>query len=322
MPRKDQLSPQDFALDAADFFLSAARRAETAGFLSESKADLLKESLWYLLRKQIERFTLQDSSSVPVETAQSLLRSVHYTLGIRLKQSGAGQDPARMLAARPVQALFEEGQQVLQQRLARGSVSLGLLRKTAPALANQAFLDTIGQALPEFFIRYDLWFQAHETPCLIDYPLFEPVTGFSGLEYIERYIKTLGCENAFCRCFSPNATARLLSGYCPEPDRLLINVFEPLLLNALGLTMLGKDPLMLDIPAPEKRGLLNLLTPLSPPALEKKLAQAADTLCGRLGIPGKDAADYVRAASEKLSFQIGHQIKEGNPDLLFVSFPL
>lgn len=55
--------------------------------LTETEANQLLEKLWCLLAKRTERYTMGDSTSVPVETAQELLASICFTLQFEMEVS-------------------------------------------------------------------------------------------------------------------------------------------------------------------------------------------------------------------------------------------
>lgn len=44
--------------------------------LYEKDIAIIKNNLWFLLSKQIKRYTMGDSSSVPIEIAEELLKSI------------------------------------------------------------------------------------------------------------------------------------------------------------------------------------------------------------------------------------------------------
>lgn len=48
--------------------------------INEEDRELIKLKFWILLGKRIERYTMGDSSSVPVEIAEELLKSICFSL--------------------------------------------------------------------------------------------------------------------------------------------------------------------------------------------------------------------------------------------------
>ena len=58
-----------------------------------------------------------------------------------------------------------------------------------------------------------------------------------GVEFMERYLQEIDGENAFLRTFPPRAVHRLLLGLSREYASAPVNLFEPVCLSALGLTL-------------------------------------------------------------------------------------
>jgi len=318
LSKLSQFPPLDFRLDAADFYLSVARSAarsvvrsaESGEAWTDSQAQAWQARLWAALQRQIALFTLGDSSSVPAETAQSVLRSVHYAMGIRLKQAGDEAGAYAMLKEREPEELLQEGRDVLRKRLTRGKVSLGLAQSTSVPCSNIAYRDTLYTALPMFFRLYDPLFAAHETPCMIDYPLFSPVTGLSGLEYIEQYLSRITMENALCRHFTPKQIDGLLAQSCPEPAEMLINLFEPVFFSAIGAEMLAARPE--DGAVPKQACLLSELQSLSAKQIEDRFVRAAGQVLSRYRIEGAQTKAYYQKAAAELSHRMFTRLRSGS----------
>ena len=73
------------------------REAMVAGPLTAAEEGVVRERLYALLTEQTRRYTLGESSSVPVELAEELLRSLGFTLGLSLE----GGERARAEEYRP-----------------------------------------------------------------------------------------------------------------------------------------------------------------------------------------------------------------------------
>ena len=55
--------------------------------ITKEDRELIEIKMWNLLGKWTERYTMGDSTSVPVEAAEELLRSISFSIGIMLKDS-------------------------------------------------------------------------------------------------------------------------------------------------------------------------------------------------------------------------------------------
>ena len=80
--------------------------------------------------------------------------------------------------------------------------------------------------------------------------LSQPVSeALRGVDYVNEWLRRLCLEQAFLDCFDPVLIRTVLEQSCPDYRNLLINLYEPVAVNALGLAILGDDPRTLSIPA-------------------------------------------------------------------------
>jgi hypothetical protein len=291
----------------------------TGGALTDDEAVSIQERLFSLLARQTGRFTMGDSSSVRTETAEALLRSVCFTLGVCLKDADGERQALERLKAQSIDSLFGMGQEEVKRLVQRGRIMLQALQERRICTRNRAYNDTVN-ALPEFFRRYDMLFLAHEIPCDIDYQLFLPVGDLGGIEYMLEYMRHLAAENAFCLGFPPGYIERLLHGMIRDADELLINIFEPVFNNAVGLRLLHADIRALDITPAMRERLAGNLKRLSPDALPNRIAQAADSVCEELHMESPEVRAYIREAGDRLADRLARQLGTGGLEGIFVTF--
>lgn len=284
-----------------------------------------------LLERQVGLYTGADSASVPVETAQELLRSVLFCLQNAPRRGGVpfGRENAAAQAQGPDAALGEEaeffvpeglgraglwlrkGQRALERRRQEGEALLAAVVQRPTPCPNAAYKETIA-ALESFFVWYDIRFFAHQIPCMITYPLAQAVPdALLGVHYINEYLCRLRSENCFCRCFAPLAASALLHRARPGWQGLPHNLFQPVFVQALGRQLLGRQPRALLMDTEMQTRLVNILAPLRQAGgrLEEKLGNVTAGLCDRLRLwqpevraytlrCAKDLAVYLAAADD------------------------
>ena len=81
---------------------------------------------------------------------------------------------------------------------------LGRTRQVAPAALDgpQYFASLLGQGLAGFFRLYQPDDFPQELPISADYPVYQPITGVTGIEYMTQYLRCLAYENQFLLLFS------------------------------------------------------------------------------------------------------------------------
>jgi hypothetical protein len=255
-----------------------------------------------------------ESSSVPVETAQELLSSVCFVIGEAAEQ---GEGSLAVLSGSDPDILFERGQKAIQEKIAEGRKLWTDACLTAPEIRSQSYRDTLRE-IGAFFRQYDFRFFAHQIPCSIDYQLCLPVPeSLSGIRYVNEYLRRILIENGILHCFEKDRVIRLLKSCCPDYDGLLINLCEPAVTNALGLTLLGEDPRSLQISDEHRETLLELLHPF--PRLKKKAAleHAAEQLCRFLQIRDPAAKKYLSQIADGICPRLSSAVKAGDLSGLF-----
>lgn len=156
--------------------------------LSEAETGWFSEKLWYLLAKQTERYTMGDSTSVPVETAQELLASICFTLQFEMEISGLSLHD---LLGADLYIVLKDGQAHLEKKTREVKSLWKHLYASVEPLGNPSVLESF-DFIEQFFKRYDYVFFAHQTPWDMGIPLFGPDTGgCKGIFYVEAYLNKL-----------------------------------------------------------------------------------------------------------------------------------
>lgn len=300
-----------------DLITSAGHLTETA--LSDEEMLAVQVKLWQLLARRTRKYTKGDSTSVPVETAEELLKSLCFTLGEYLKEKG--QTPKLLLDAEleELNKLFNCGVKVIEGKIETGKELWRSACLGAPSVENLSFRHTL-QSIGGFFRYYDYRFLAHQIPCDIDYQLCRPVPDHNlGIEFINEYLRRVIIENNILRPFETGLVIRLLERYCPDYKGLLINLCEPVIVNAIGLTLIGTDPLTLDITESDRIALAGLFRQLPEKRARLALEEAAGQLCLALGIKEPVHQDYLAWTSADLYPRLSAALPHGDLKGIFLS---
>ncbi|MDX9872517.1 MAG: DUF6179 domain-containing protein, partial [Clostridia bacterium] len=289
--------------------LNAVTGQDVTELLSEEELLTIQVKLWQLLAKRTRKYTMGDSTSVPVETAQELMTSLCFTLEQYLKESG--QSP-KLLVSAELDQLFNLGQKIIETKMETGRQLWKTAGLGAPKIANISFQDTL-RSIGSFFKRYDYRFFAHQIPCSLDYQLCHAVQGSKlGIEYINEYLRRMIIENNFLRHYETALVIRLLESYCPDYQGLLINLCEPVLVNAVGLTLLGNNPLSLEITDNARIQLAALFEQMPKDQALFGIREAALRLCSLLGIADSASREYLARTAEETYPRIRAALPAGN----------
>jgi hypothetical protein len=268
----------------------------------------VQAALGALLAERTALYTMNESTSVPEQTAQELLRSVCYTLGV---DPSAGPEALLALAGADLHKRFARGTQTLQGKIKLGKKLWEAACVSLPEIRNRSLTDTL-TSIGQGWDQYDYRYFAHEFPCDVDYQLCLPVPETRyGVDYVVEYLRRVLTENSFLRRFPAENCIRLLERSCGDYRGLLINLFEPAAVNAVGLALLDDDPRTLNVTREQQERLLMLLRPLSKPELTALLSGGAAVLSDRMAL-SKEERRYLTAAAEELSPHIAAAAAAGD----------
>lgn len=281
--------------------------------LPESQYMLLQSRLYMLLGEQTERYTMGESTSVTVETAQELLSSLCYTLSVAL---GNDRGCEKLLSCDPA-SLLKKGQELLKTKLAELKELWSKVCRTAPNIPNSYYRDTL-KGIGVYLDHYDLYFFAHSRPACIDYPLM--VLSFEklqGLNYTEMYLKCMLAENVLLSKFDSVTVAKLLRKVFPNYEDHYMNLCEQPLINAIGLAAVGKPftGILID------EGDMEMITERlgDSDKLRKGIDAAISRIYLELGFSDGFVLTYLLCYAEMLVPRIGSVLDTGDLSGVFIS---
>ena len=159
------------------------------------------------------------------------------------------------------------------------------------------------------------------TKCAMDYQLSQPVSeALQGVDYINEWLRRLCLEQEFLRRFDQPSARAVVARSCPDYRRLLINLFEPVAVNALGLALLGEDPRILSVSPSLRRKLELQFAPLTEAESNAALSAGAESLCAWLGIQNQQATRYLNGLALGLRPRLRAALDAGTLEYVFLEF--
>lgn len=306
-------------LNQTYYFQSLIEEGHRLKLLSDSELENIQLQSVQLLAQRTKRFTGGESSSVKVETAQSILQSIFHSIGIYLKSFPDPDMSIVVLKEKSLAELFEQGKSLIKSQVEYAKQLFAEIQKDCLITENCAYNDTIQKGIPEFFSAFDADFAAHETPASIDYPLSDDKMDLIGIEYISNYLHKLSLENEFCKNFPGHDIHCLLRGYDDHYEDLLINIFALVLTNALGSILADKNAIQLNIQTSDREYLQHNLANLSKDALTTLLQNASQRIIKELNISNQRLQKHITATIENISTKLKHALDNNRLDSIFIS---
>ncbi|NFC76897.1 hypothetical protein EXM99_09115 [Clostridium botulinum] len=273
-----------------------------------------------LLRVKLKYYTKDESSSVMEEVAESILQCIDYTIGIYLKNFENIELITEELKHTSLSDMLKIGQDLIKNKELECKKLFNDIKANKLKVDNYSYNDTIDDGIPPFFKEYDDFFAPHETPGSIDYQLYIDNMDCIGIEYIYNYLYNLSLENEFCNKFDISEINKLLKGYDKKCELLLINIFELVLTNSLGLIMCNKDLNSLNINNLDIEIIKNRLEKLSIEELKTELIRDAKICLEVLEIKNTELMTYIKKGILNIALLINERIKLNKLETVFISF--
>lgn len=256
--------------------------------LSDAERLTFMERIYDLLSHQTTKYLSGDSTSIPANTAEELLRSLVYTLRLTMLENGTSE---RELLTTDLDELLQHGQRNLQNKLTAVHALWERACLTLPEIPNDYLQDTL-KAINGFFKHYDLWYFAHQIPCVIDYPLCIQISEeLQGVSYVEQWLHCLLIENWLLSRFQPQTVSSLLSETVIDYWKYPLNLCEQPIVNAVGLAILGRSALPLKISDEDCHEISKLLFGCDD--IKAELNRGVTSISAELCAP-KEVETYIR----------------------------
>ncbi|MDF2541483.1 MAG: hypothetical protein K0S47_1201 [Herbinix sp.] len=300
------------------YFQSIFQEACNTNLISEQEAKRIQMELVTLMTKQVERYTNDESSSVPVEKAQEILQSICYGIGIQLKKSIDTNDSINQLKKSNLSELYIKGLLDMNSIYGKGKELLENLQHNRIKTENIAYHDTLFVGIPKFFHDYNMEFGAHDNPGFVDYPLCNPVEHRLGIEFIYEYLIRLTEENIFCKRFPAVEMEQLLYCYDKESIHLLVNLYELVITNALGCELTGQIQPTLQMRPEDLIWMMHAFEGATMEQLYQKLFEAYEAVAKKLFIKEETPSWYTMQALKMIAARFAHNLNTGTLEQLFI----
>ncbi|MCR1897476.1 DUF6179 domain-containing protein [Irregularibacter muris] len=304
-------------LSGKNYFASLIEQGRFYALLSDTEIERIQIESLTLLAKQTELFNHGASSSIPIEKAQDLLASILYTLGVQLKSYASPEDAIDRLKTENLDRLFYLGLKKINRKILIAKQTHLRLKRCLFKTKNVFYRLTAVDGINGFFKVYHPKFSAQEIHITADYPTFNGVDDLDGIEFIEKYLQNLTHENRFCSYFSEIAVHHLLCGLDEDYQKILLNVYEPVLIASLGCILTHHAGRDLNLNHKDIHTLANLFSGKDTDEVEQLIKNALDKLIAELGC-SSDLSNYLRNSITKIAVSIKNAAHHNCLDKVFL----
>ena len=283
-------------LDKNQYTVSLLKEGFRAGIIDKAAVERIQTEIIFILRDLIMRYTKGESSSVTNETAEKILNSIYYSIDAYTLSFKNPEDSIAVLKVKSIKEIYEKGVETVTSCVNDGKVLYKEISENRLKLPLQAYNLTI-DSIADFFEKYGIVFDAHNTMADIDYPLVFDNMSIRGIFYIKQYLETLKVETEFCRYFNVEEIEKTLKNYgrvCGiDYITSLINIFEVVINNSIFSVMVGNKAECLVISQYQGEFLNRKFTSLTTDEIDFILEMAVERIIDDLKIENAVLIDYI-----------------------------
>lgn len=301
------------------YFRSLIEEAFSLGMINEEEVDNIQYQCMELLTVKLEKLNKGESSSVRVETAEKIMISNLYTIGLWLKSLTDADEAIKDIKKTHILLIYERGRKRIDTKLNSARHIHMMVLKNLLKTDNYTYNATIKDGINGFFKIYNADYEANEIHITADYPLSIPVSRLAGIEFILKYLENVYYENMFCACFSSYDIEHLLFGYSKDYKLLVINIYEIVLTAAIGCKIAEKRALDLNIMPVHRKIIEDALFLKSEEETERIVIKASEELEEELCVNNIYLKQYIKNSLPKVTSSVINAARLNTLENVFVS---
>ncbi|WBW97285.1 DUF6179 domain-containing protein [Oceanirhabdus sp. W0125-5] len=303
-------------LNKNQYTFSILKEGFRLGLIDKNTINNIQIQIMNILKDLITRYTVGESSSVPITTGEKLLASICYCIDAYCDSFNDIEECIDELKTSNIRELYEKGVELVTSYVEETRIFYEKIKKDRLHIELQAYDDTIDEGLGSFFKDYEVVFNAHDTMGSIDYPLTFDDMSIRGINYIKNYLNTLEIETFFCKFFSTEDTIKTLNYYGEIYNTdyrfELINVFEVLINNSIFSVLSGNYGWNLSISEVSYRILNNNLSSLNSKEINILVGKAIEKVIMDLAIDRVELIDYMNKYKSIFIPRLINSLENGN----------
>lgn len=306
-------------LDERNYFNSLIEEAYYNEMLTNEDRVSLRMQILQLLDEKIYRYTGNDSSSIRKEAMEEISDSNNYIISIYLKTFRNPDEAIKVIKEKGLKIAYQEGRKKIDKMLNVIRVMYIKVKQNKLNIQNATYNDTLIGGIQGFLKIYDPDFKAQDMKITADYPLYNNLIGkLYGVEFIKEYLNSIYLENVFCNKFSEEKINYLLYGYSHDYKELIINIFEIVLLEAIGCKLAKRDIQDLAISIDELNEIYVKLKDKEKIEIKQEINRAYKEICEELLLDNEQLQKYIEKNFDYIAEMITNAVEQNTLDKVFI----
>ena len=306
-------------LDQKMYFPSLLETAYATQLLTDTQFESIKLQVYELLSKKIAGYTQNRSSSVPIETAEAIMQSNLYTIGLALKKLPTPEAALEQLQTMKLFDIYQNGRTKIENKIHTAKYFHLLAKKNALQTTNIAYTETLFAGIDGFFKLYQPDYNAHEIHITLDYPPAVPIHKI-GIEKIVRYLEQIHMENTFCAYFPGSSIEPLLHHMDKQYSEQIFNICTIVFTQALGCILTKAEPTALQLTAGQVEGIYQQLEGKTLPQLRDIFQTTTEQLFIHYQVNSKKIQNYLSLTLKPIVYRIEQAMQLDTLEKIFIPY--
>ena len=195
-----------------------------------------REELMEVVGELAARYTSYESTSLTYEKAEQLAEAVLYCV----REAEEAEDTMPADSRPSLRQRYEIGAARVEEKTKKALCLYNDLMTEFSGYGNRCLQDTVAGGLPEFFRRYDAQYEPQNTILTLDYPVLRDLSGYTGIDRIDAFIRCICLEQAFLKQFPEKYITAVLSRYNSCYQDMIDNLCEIVLTSVIAHALAEK----------------------------------------------------------------------------------
>lgn len=309
-------------LDKNQYIFSLLNAGFTKGIFDRTAIENIKMQIILILKELIIRYTKGESTSVTVETAEKILNSICYSMDAYALSINSFNECIAVIKEKSVKEIYEKGVEIVAACVKKTKLLYSEVLQNKLDIPLIAYNDTLNDGIVDFFDKYEVVFNAHDTMASIDYPLLFDDMNIRGVFYVKQYLEKVNLENQFCKLFRKEDIIEVLNSYGKiyriEYTEALINIFEIVINNSIFSAVLGRNVKSIKITKFQQGILIERFQKIKSCDLNSVVEAAVNEIINELQIDNFELIEYIFKYIDKLIKNIQNAIENKSLDKLII----
>lgn len=267
------------------------------------------EELLPIVTNLVRKYTSNESSSIPYETARMLMEAVIYCINECYENSEITQvlegDKLKSELA------YDKGYQYVIEKVLKSKEIYERIIENFEDYGCRNYRDTIIKGIPGFFMRYDAKFNPQDHILTLDYPTLFMNFDKCGVDLMFEYLTEIELEKRFLDLFGREAVVQLLERIQPEYQSLYLdNICYAVLFNAIECVIAEKPLQKLELSQQDFKDIEFYFKGDTLEKVELKIKNIIGIITDKMA--DDEVQIYLKKASKEYAVRIWNNLQNGS----------